>query len=229
VKVDPAVLPALLLDLADPEPPDLAGRAHVRAAAGLEVQRVAAPADADEPDSPLTHRRLDLHRLHHLGLGSELGLGDPLRGYGKVGGHVVVEERLDRRDVIRRLGHVEVETALVLADLPAGNAEGERHRQEVERAVHAHQPMAPLPVETEGDRLAGRRECRAGSRLVQDAGAVAVGVDRAGDGSPADAAGVAGLAAGTGVKKGAVELDPLGTGADHRRGGFREVGVVTEE
>ena len=179
-----------------PERPDLRRRAHVRAAAGLEVDRLRSRADPDQPHPPLPDGRLDLHRLHHLRPGGELLLDDPLRADRQTGGDVLVQPRLERRNVLGRLRHVEVETALVLADRPAGDAVGQHDRQEVQRAVHPHQPVAALPVEPQRHRLAGAGQRRPRRRQVQHPRAVAVGMDGAGDDGPADAAGVAGLAAG---------------------------------
>jgi hypothetical protein len=77
--------------------------------------------------------------------------------------------------------------------------------------VHAHQPVAPVPVDPQRQRLADFRQGLAGSRDMDD---LVLGL--AGDGCrdgdarpvrPFEMPGVAGLAAGCGVEYGAVEQD----------------------
>ena len=90
---------------------------------GCRSRVSAAFADPHQPHPALADRRLHLHRLHHLRPRRELLLADPLGADRQVGGDVGVQPRLERRHVLGRLGHVEVEPALVLADRPAGHAD----------------------------------------------------------------------------------------------------------
>src|SRR5690606_18791439 len=72
---DPAVSLAFAADLQYPNGTDLGGIAHMRAAAGLQV-------DARNPQQPYlagTARRLNAHGLDQLGLCVQLLVGNPLR------------------------------------------------------------------------------------------------------------------------------------------------------
>src|SRR5688572_1620680 len=70
-----AVLFAFTLELADAHRPDLAGRAHMRSPARLQVD-FAVLADADEPHLSCSHRRLDRHRSHDLRFCNEVLIAD---------------------------------------------------------------------------------------------------------------------------------------------------------
>src|SRR5579885_1072526 len=70
-----AVQFALLLDLRHLHLADLAGGAHVGAAAGLQIEA----GDLDQADAAGAHRRLHRHGLDQAGIGFELGVADPAR------------------------------------------------------------------------------------------------------------------------------------------------------
>ena len=156
--------------------------------------------------------------------------GDPLRADRQTGGHVLVQPRLERGHVLRRVRHVEVETALVLADRPAGHAVGQHDRQEVQRAVHPHQPVAALPVEDEaapsspapGSAAPGSARCSTRPRSPSGWTAPVTA-------SAPMRAGVAGLAAGARVEDrcGRARCPPAPTPSPGLRLG--EVGIVAEE
>src|SRR3954467_9010375 len=69
----PAVLFALLLDLRHADRAALAGAAHMRAAARLQVQSD----DLDQPHLAGADRRLHRHGLHESGISFEFFIGDP--------------------------------------------------------------------------------------------------------------------------------------------------------
>ena len=72
-----------------------------------------------------------------------------------------VELALDLALVERRLA-VEVEPAFGVADRAAGDGVGQGDREEMQRGVRAHAPVAPVPVDPGDDR---RRRARAAPRL----------------------------------------------------------------
>ena len=84
MQIDPPVLPALLLDLAEPKPADLAGARHMGAAAGLKIDLSLALPDPDEAHAPGPARRRDRHSLDQPGTGRELRIGDPVLRYRQV-------------------------------------------------------------------------------------------------------------------------------------------------
>src|SRR6185295_17858404 len=65
-----AVLLALFLDLGHADRADLAGAAHMRAAAGLQVETD----DLDQPHAARAHRRLDRHGLDEARIGLQFGV-----------------------------------------------------------------------------------------------------------------------------------------------------------
>ena len=86
----PAVLAALLLDAADPDPADFAAARDVGAAAGLQVDLAVPLADAHQPHQPLPQRRHHRHGFHQTRIGQQPGVaelrlrsGGPFHG----GGH----------------------------------------------------------------------------------------------------------------------------------------------
>ena len=68
------------------------------------------------------------------------------------------QTRLEPRQVLERFGQVEVEPPALCPHLPAGHGPGHQRRQQVQRGVHAHVAMAPLPVELLRDAGAGGRQ-----------------------------------------------------------------------
>src|SRR6185295_2082231 len=74
-KRDPhaAVLLALFLDLGHADRADLAGAAHMRAAAGLQVETN----DLDQPHAARAHRRFDRHGLDEARIGLQFGVRNP--------------------------------------------------------------------------------------------------------------------------------------------------------
>ena len=139
-------------------------------------------------------------------------LGDPF-----LGRHVALE--------------VEIEPALVGADLAAGDVALDHRRHDMQRGVHAHVPVAALPVEHGVDLGADRRPGRIGRQHVQHV--AAVGLHRVDDPGlaavPAQHAGVAGLAAAGRIEDRAVEPHAALLDRGHGGVGFLEIGVLTEE
>src|SRR5579883_3283670 len=140
---DAAVLPTLVLDLGHRDAADFGGVADMRAAAGLQIDA----GDLDEAHAPAAAGRLDRHRAHQFGPLGQLFVADPARGDRMRLGDQSVEPRADRLPVEARSGYVEIEPAVAVADLPAGHRPGNDAAQEVQAGVHAHQPIAPLPVD----------------------------------------------------------------------------------
>src|SRR5690349_5846387 len=119
-QVDPAVLLALVLDLAKLDAADLGGVSHVRAATGLKVD----PGDVEEADAAVPGRRFDRHGAHQLGLAGESSVADPARHAIVAGRDEGVELRLDLGLVERGAGDVEIEPSLAVGDLAAVTAPG---------------------------------------------------------------------------------------------------------
>src|SRR5690625_2597179 len=145
-EVDPSVLPALVLDLADFKPPDLARRANVSAAARLQIHSL----DLQEPDPAGAAGRLDRHRPHQLLAGRKLRLIDPPRLHGMIGFDQTVEFFL-QPDLVRGLRQIEVEPALAIADLAAGHFSVDQRAEQMQAGMDAHVSMTALPVELQPD------------------------------------------------------------------------------
>src|SRR5947208_16171053 len=84
--IDAAVLPALVLDLADRDRADLGGVPDMRAAAGLKIGAASRAGDVDDPYPPGAGGWLDRHRAHQLGPRGQLGILDPARRHLDAGG-----------------------------------------------------------------------------------------------------------------------------------------------
>src|SRR5437016_3933402 len=80
--VDAAILPALVLDLADDHRPNLGGVADVGAAARLQIDA----GDLHQADAAGTGGWLHRHRAHQLGPRAQLLVGDPARRHVVAGG-----------------------------------------------------------------------------------------------------------------------------------------------
>src|ERR1044071_6047784 len=93
--IDAAILPALVLDLADHHPADLGGVADMRAAAGLQIGAAIRAGDVDDPHPPGAGGRLDRHRTHQLGLRVQLRFADPARRDLEPGRNQLAEARPD--------------------------------------------------------------------------------------------------------------------------------------
>src|SRR6266436_9940002 len=89
---DTPVLFALVLDLRHRRPADLRSVVGMSAAAGLQIN----PGYFHQAYPPHAARRLDRHRAHELGLGSELLIGDPARADRMCFGDQRVEPGRDR-------------------------------------------------------------------------------------------------------------------------------------
>ena len=205
-------------------------RFDVRAAARLQVD-AAVLADDDEAHAAGAHRRLDRQGAHQARIGLQLGVADPAVADGVIGGDQRVE--LARQRVLVDRGwvlDVEIEPAVVGVDLAAGDGELHQRAQQMQAGVHAHQPVARVPVEHDADALAGCGERAALGRDVHDAGLVGV-VDGGGDRAAAaalqlDQPLVAGLPAGGRVEHGAVEDDAAAlVDAEHARAAVALVGI----
>ena len=209
----PAVLPALLLDLRHPHAPDLAGRGHVGAAAGLQIHSL----DVEHPHPPPPTRRRDRHGAYEGGVRIELLFADPARVHGVILVHEPVEPRGEVLLVEGALGEVEVEPAAAVPDGAAGHRGRDEGAQQVQAGMYPHEPIPAVPVDAGGDLGAGEIGAgRAGAGRclghVDDlaGGAALAGVDDP-DGGPVgegQLAAVARLAAAERVEDGAVEADP---------------------
>src|SRR6266404_2777280 len=219
-QVDAAVLLALALDLADLDQADLAGPRDMRAAAGLQVDAF----DLEQPDPSLAGRRLHRHGADQLGPRRQLLVGDPARPHRMILGDEAIDAGGDLLAVELAVGQVEIQPTLAVADLAAGDVAGHHGGQEVQAGVHAHQPVAAVPVDPRDDLGADRRQYGIGDRDVPDAvGGIAL--DRVDDGDrPAvgqpQRPGVARLAAAGGIEHGAVEHDAAGIGGGNHRPAF---------
>jgi hypothetical protein len=49
--------------------------------------------------------------------------------------------------ILRNFRHIEVQPPFVLAYRPAGDGERKDHREQMQRRMHAHQAVAPIPVD----------------------------------------------------------------------------------
>src|SRR5215216_5797362 len=225
-----AVLLALLLDIGDGDAADLAGAADMRAAAGLEVDAL----DLDEAHAAGAARRLHRHGLDEGGVGVELRVGDPTLADRRVAFDERVELLGQLGLVEPGLRNVEVEPAVAVADGAAGDRVGQYDAQEVERGVHPHPGVAPVPVERGRDLIARRHVPVLVGRQMQDGGAVRP-VDRVRDRDrgpvrPRQGADVARLPAALGIEDGAVEHDPaFGRDGDDPRGAVAGIGVVAKD
>ena len=151
-QADPAVLAALVLDLAD------------RSAPISPVERTCVPPQAwrstpsisTRRTRPAAGRRAHRHRAHQLRPRVELRGVDPREADRAVLGDPARDAQRDLVLVDRRALEVEVEPAPVRADLAAGDRARDRGAQEVHRAVHAHQAVAARPVDL-GDQAGADR------------------------------------------------------------------------
>ena len=82
---------------------------------------------------------------------------------------VRLDQRVDRRSASNFVLRVEVETAAVSRDLPAGHAVAQHRAEQVQAAVHAHVRVAAVPVERGLDFVARRRHPVARVEAMQDA------------------------------------------------------------
>src|SRR5690606_15813080 len=95
-------------------------------------------------------RRVYRHRADELRLRLEFRISDEAAAHRVIG----IDESLYRcrhRFLVDGVFHVEVEPAALRADVAAGDAEAEYRAQQVQRGVHAHVPVAPLPVDRRAD------------------------------------------------------------------------------
>jgi hypothetical protein len=210
VQIDPPVLLALLLDLAKAHPTDLAGAAHMGAAAGLKVDRSGCIRDPHKPYPPGPSRWLDGHGLHKAGIGVQLGVGDPLGRHCQIAGNQGIEFGLERILVLGAFRHIEIEPPLVGPDRPAGYGKRDHHRQKMQRGMNPHMPMPCLPVDhllhlgpqwRQNGRFGGEKNNRSALALHR-------GRDRRLAAIPGHPARVSGLAAGGGVKDRPVKNNP---------------------
>ena len=149
-------------------------------------------------------------------------VGDPLRHDRAVDGEELVDLLGDPflgRDLALE---VEVEPALVGIDLAAGDVALDHRRHDMQRGVHAHVLVAPLPVEHGMDLGADRRPGCLRRQHVQHV--VALGLQRIDDPGfaavPAKHAGIAGLAAAGRIEDRAVEPHAAILDRGHRGIGF---------
>ena len=163
--------------LVDRDRADLAGAADMRAAAGLQIDA----GDFDEAHAPDARRRLDRHRAHQLGLGGELVVGDPARRRPRGGSAISALSRPAIVSLSRPTpGTSKSSRPLPSETCPPVTAPGTTRAQQMQAGVHAHQPVAPLPVDLGGHRLAerGSAEPGAGTWITSSA---AVALDRVDD------------------------------------------------
>ena len=205
-------------------------RLHVRAAAGLQVDR-AVLADDDEAHAAGAHRRLHGHGAHELRVGLELGVGDPALADGMIGGDQRVEVGgqlvlVDGGGVL----DVEVEPAVVGVDLAAGDRKLHERAEQVQQVCMRMRRERVSQSSTARTLWPGAGRRRALGGHVHDGGLVGV-VDGGGDRAAAAAvdlerALVAGLPAGGGIEHGAVEHDAAAlVDGQHARGAVAQVGI----
>ena len=103
---------------------DLAGARHMGAAAGLQIDAL----DLEQAHAPVPDRRLHRHGAHQLRLRRQLLVGDPARPHRMILADQAVELGRDMRLVERGIRQVEIEPALAVADLAAGDVAGARPR-----------------------------------------------------------------------------------------------------
>jgi hypothetical protein len=228
-QAEPAVGAPLLLNLGDVDLADLLRFADMGAATGLGIDR-AILADGHDTDTARSARRPDVGRLHETRIGVELLVGDPAREHLVIVGDEPGERLRDLVLVGVGLRHIEVETALVLADRRAGDRERADDGQEMERGVHTHHLVATRPVDVEDD---GVPDCRdIALAEMQDDLRTVLAVARVDDRDlppvgPFDRAGVAGLAAARRIEVAAIDDDAaLALVRDDARLQRREIGVV---
>src|SRR5690606_14939560 len=207
---EPAVLPALLLDLADVNLANLACGDDVGAPAGLGVH-AAVSADEDEPDAPGARRRAHVLRLHQPGIGRQLLLGDPAAGHRMVAAHQLHQPRGHLLPGVACIRDVEIHPALLLADCGTRDRIGADDGEQMAGRVHAHQLQPAVPVDLEPHGLADLRHWASLGRNMNDV-VLALAGHRAGNRDartigPNEKAGVARLPARRGVEDGAVEHD----------------------
>src|SRR5690606_27913738 len=95
-QVYPPVLLTFILDLAESERADLAGIAHMRPAAGLQVDIT----DTDQPHAALAHRRLDVHGLDQLRIGRHFCVANPLMLHRMMARRHGIERHFQRAKVL---------------------------------------------------------------------------------------------------------------------------------
>ncbi len=223
------VLPALALDLGHRDRADLGGIADVGAAAGLQIDA----GDLHQADPARAGRRLDRHRADKLRLGGEILVADPARGHGVRRGDQRVEAFGDRSLVEARPRNIKVEPAPAVGDLAAGHCPRHDAAQQVQAGMHAHQPMAPLPIDL-GNHLATRLGQRRAGVGNMDHLVERIALHRIDDcdrlsGWQAQKAGIARLAAARRIEHRAVEPDPPLVGGNHPRRARTQVAVVTKQ
>jgi hypothetical protein len=148
-------------------------------------------------------------------------------------GEQFVEPGGDRFLVEARAGHVEVEPAPPVADRPAGHRAGHHRTQQMQAGVHAHQPVAALPIDLGGDRGArlGQRRARLGD-MDHRVGRVTLhridDRDRRPVGQPQHPA-IAGLSAAGRIEHGAIKRDAALVNPNHPRRARADISVVAED
>ena len=86
---------------------------------------------------------------------SQLLVADPARAGRVVLGDQAVEIGLDLGLVELGVRQIEIQAALLRADLAAGHVAFDDGAEQVHAGVHAHVAVAPLPIDLGGDLVAG--------------------------------------------------------------------------
>jgi hypothetical protein len=217
MQINPPVLLALLLDLAERHRPDLAGPRHMGAAARLQIDRARGIGDPHQPHPPRPARRLDRHGFHEARIGIKLGIRDPFGRHRQIARNQSIQLRLECLLVLGALGHIEIKPPLVCRDRPARDRQRDQHRQQMQRGMDAHMPVAGLPVDLLTHTLANRRQARAFDRNQDYRPAFALHRRRdfRSTASPYDPARIARLPARGRVKDRPVQNDPAFVGQRH--------------
>src|SRR6478735_1972577 len=137
-----AVLLAFLLDVGHRHRADLAGSAHVRSTARLQVDSL----DGNKAHFARSARRFYRHGLDEARIGIELRVGDPALGDGGVAGNQRVELVGDVDFVETRIRNVEIEPPVTIRNRATGHRIRQNHTQQMKRRVDAHAPVAALPI-----------------------------------------------------------------------------------
>jgi hypothetical protein len=167
-----------------------------------------------------------------LRVGGELLVGDPARSHLVILGDQPVELGGDPLLVQTGVGQVEIKATLAVADRAAGHVAGYHGAQQVHAGMHAHQPVAPLPIDLDLDLHAGLGQIGALGGDVHHlvlARALARVDDPRLAAGPAQQADVAGLPAASGIEHRPVELNAVGPRGQNGCFAAPAIGVVAKD
>ena len=201
-------------------------------AAGLQIDWHIDPGDLHQPHAAGADRRLHRHRAYQLRAGLQFVIGYPARRDLVGRGDQRIELSCDLFFVEARSGYVEIEPAAPVRHLTAGHGARHHRAEEMQTGMHAHQPVAALPIELGCELRAWRRQRRARGRDVDDL-VEAFALYRVDNrdclaGGEAQRSLIAGLAAAGRVEHRAVEPDALLVGSDNARRARARIRIIAE-